>query len=141
MEVPIFYMLSKEVISSAIGNIEYFWIYGVPWGVTREKVENNNVYDEENFHVKHSKKMSVLYENGFRKDKKKQWVFWKPPGKTLSAYYMQVIYYIYCNWIFVKCGETSWILEGEIKEVRFTQLLVIFMCCAYNGWNCNRSML
>lgn len=44
MEVPIFYMLLKEVIVLAIGYLEYFWIRSVPWGVIRENVENH-VYD------------------------------------------------------------------------------------------------
>lgn len=52
MEVPIFYVLLKKVISLAVGNRAC--------GVMREIVENCSVYDEENFHVKHSKKVSIL---------------------------------------------------------------------------------
>lgn len=40
--------------------------------------------------------------------------FLEPVGKTLSAYYMQVVYYIYSNWILSVVKQAEF--EGEIKE-------------------------
>lgn len=45
MEVPVLYMLLKEVIVPVIGNLEYPWIKQVPEGDLRENVENHDVCD------------------------------------------------------------------------------------------------
>lgn len=45
MEVPIFYMLLKEVIVPVIGDLDYLWIKGVPQGALWENVENHDVCD------------------------------------------------------------------------------------------------
>lgn len=49
---------------------------------------------------------------------------------------MQVVYYIYSNRILLSVVKQAE-FEGEIEEVKYTQLLVVFMCGEYYRGNCN----
>lgn len=58
--------------------------------------------------------------------------FLEPVGKTLSAYYMQVVYYIYSNWILSVVKQAEF--EGEIKEE------IDPACCLYVWWVLQREL-